>query len=231
MPRFDPAPVGPDVFRAVARRSVRWLSTPTNSRRASHTGRSPRSDQIPRRSTAAAGAVAGTIVAIGRASSARRGPAAAIPARASRDTVPSRRSSSSTTQNSDAARPATDGIASSTAQDPRSTTSRISASAGVAPAQNLLTNSTFDHDITGWQLLPEEDTVTLDHRTAVGSSLAGGSGPGSLEITMHFWNGSAGGCFEDVPVTAGVEYLAEASVMIPVDVDQHSGDAVYIAGS
>jgi hypothetical protein len=97
--------------------------------------------------------------------------------------------------------------------------------AGAATAQNLVTNAGFDGGVSGWQLTQGETDTQIAHRADVGSTLSGGSGPGSLQVEMSFWNGSLGGCYQQVTVNGGVEYRAEASLMLPTDIDNTANDA------
>ncbi len=97
--------------------------------------------------------------------------------------------------------------------------------AGAATAQNLVTNAEFNHDITGWQIAADTTDVEIAHRSNAGSSLTGGSGAGSLQVSMSFWNGSLGGCYQDVTVASGVQYTAEASVMLPTDTNNTANSA------
>ena len=97
--------------------------------------------------------------------------------------------------------------------------------AGPAAAQNLVVNATFDSDVSSWQILPSATDIQIAHRSNVGSTLGGGSGPGSLQLSMAFWNGSRGGCFQNVTISGGVEYLVEATLMLPTDIDNTAIDA------
>lgn len=81
-----------------------------------------------------------------------------------------------------------------------------------APAQNLIANASFDSDGAGWT---EGFWVDRVHRDDVGSPLAGGSGPGALEIFFYFWNGGSNGVYQDVPVIGGATYSAALSVYMP----------------
>ena len=98
-----------------------------------------------------------------------------------------------------------------------------------AVAQNLVVNASFEHDISGWQLQPDDTTLEMVHRADIGSTLANGSGPGALEVRLSFWNGSAGGPFQEVPVTPGVEYLVESSVMLPSGTNDSNGARLIVS--
>ncbi len=96
-----------------------------------------------------------------------------------------------------------------------------------AGAQNLVSNGTFDHDVVGWESVGP--TVVPLHRPGEGSDLAGGSGPGCLEVRHFFWNGGLGGPREHVePVTAGASYLLEASYRLPSDDNVADSVAVFL---
>lgn len=83
-------------------------------------------------------------------------------------------------------------------------------------AQNLVANGTFDHGVSGWE--PLSSSVTLVHQPAEGSDLAGGSGPGSLEVQHFFWNGSMGGPRHPAgAVTGGATFRLEASYFVPTE--------------
>lgn len=86
---------------------------------------------------------------------------------------------------------------------------------GLAGAENVLTNPSFDSDASGW-LLPDNENVTVSHQPGLGSTLPGGSGPGSIEI--HLWTKGIGwsGTFQsEVPITGGRDYDFAASVLVP----------------
>ncbi len=81
-------------------------------------------------------------------------------------------------------------------------------------AQNLAANGTFDYDVSGWD--SPGSTVVVSFRPDDGSGLAGGSGPGCLEVQHYFWNGGSSGPGQVVdPVTAGATYELAASYRMP----------------
>jgi len=87
--------------------------------------------------------------------------------------------------------------------------------AAAGTAQNLVINGTFDHDITGWNT-SNETTLKVLFRSDAGNTLAGGSGPGSLEIQNYFWNGSSGPAHSDpISVEEGATYTFRAAAFIP----------------
>jgi hypothetical protein len=82
-----------------------------------------------------------------------------------------------------------------------------------AGAQNMLTNPSFESDGSGW--VKVNQNVEVIFRSDLGSTLIGGSGPGSLELRFSFWNGGANGVFQDVAATEGVTYTAAFSAFAP----------------
>ncbi len=94
-----------------------------------------------------------------------------------------------------------------------------------ASAQNLLTNPSFDADGVGWTSANED--IEAIFRSTVGSTLVGGSGPGSLEVRYAFWNGSSGGVWQEVQVNEGTTYNAAFSAYAPTD-DNPAADAPLI---
>jgi hypothetical protein len=95
-----------------------------------------------------------------------------------------------------------------------------------ASGQNLVANAEFDHDITGWA--PYGDTVVALHRPGDGSDLAGGSGPGCLEVQHFFWNGGSSGPEQVVgPVVEGAYYDFKGSYYLPSE--NNVADGVTIA--
>ena len=93
--------------------------------------------------------------------------------------------------------------------------------ASLAGAQNMLTNPSFDSDGTGWT--PANEDIVATFLPGVGSTLAGGSGPGSLEIRYSFWNGSSGGVWQEVEVDEGTTYTMGVSSYVPT-ADNPAGD-------
>ncbi len=82
-----------------------------------------------------------------------------------------------------------------------------------AGAQNMLTNPSFESDGSGW--VEGNQNVEVIFRSDLGSTLIGGSGPGSLELRFSFWNGAGSGVFQDVTATEGVTYTAAFSAFAP----------------
>jgi len=94
-------------------------------------------------------------------------------------------------------------------------------------AQNLATNGTFDFDVTGWSFA--YDTVEFEWLANEGSDIAGGSGPGAMEVRMFIWNGGSNGPDQVVTVEEGVEYELRAAVLRPGDPDNVStGIGLYV---
>ncbi|HHQ48309.1 MAG TPA: hypothetical protein ENK19_05435 [Acidobacteria bacterium] len=92
-----------------------------------------------------------------------------------------------------------------------------------AVAQNLVPNGTFDHDISGWST--SDSTVKFAFRGDAGSTLPGGSGPGSLEVQQFFWNGGSGGPHtDDIQVTAGTTYTLSGAAFLPDSTDNVADD-------
>ncbi len=87
----------------------------------------------------------------------------------------------------------------------------LSASPGVA--QNLVVNSTFDNDITGW----DGSAGAGSFSASMGSTLAGGSGPGCLQVTNSGHNGGGEVVSQQVTGTGGVEYELAVSYYLPSD--------------
>ncbi len=89
----------------------------------------------------------------------------------------------------------------------------ILAPSGNVTAQNLLQNGDFDFDTGGWR--PAAD-AEISFRGDTGSSLDGGSGPGSLELRYFYWNGTGGGPYQVIQnITEGTSYNVTASYFIP----------------
>ncbi len=82
-----------------------------------------------------------------------------------------------------------------------------------AVAQNLIVNGTFDHDVSGWTT--EDTAIEFVYRTDAGNTLAGGSGPGAMEVRYSDWNGTGSGPLLFLQVTAGDTYTLSGAVYIP----------------
>lgn len=88
--------------------------------------------------------------------------------------------------------------------------------ATAATAQNLVVNDSFDFDITGWT--ENSDTIAISHRADVGSTIDGGSGPGSLEVRLSYANGGSSGPEQEINgIQEGVSYLAGGSYFLDAD--------------
>ena len=82
-----------------------------------------------------------------------------------------------------------------------------------AAAQNLLVNHSFDADVDGW--LVSTSDITLAWRGDAGADLGGSSGPGAAEVRHFFWNGGAGGPWQEAPVSGAATYRFAASLYRP----------------
>jgi len=86
----------------------------------------------------------------------------------------------------------------------------LALASGAASAQNLLINSSFDHNLTAWQMNPDGSASwdTLD--------AAGAAGSGSALITNYASGGNtyAGPLLQCVPVTPGTSYDFTTKVRI-----------------
>jgi len=87
--------------------------------------------------------------------------------------------------------------------------------ASYAGAQNLLSNPSFDSDGTGW-VVPNSNVEAV-FRSDLGSTLPGGSGPGSIEVRFSFWNGGSAGVYQEVAVVEGTTYTTAVSAYAPAD--------------
>lgn len=93
-------------------------------------------------------------------------------------------------------------------------------------SQNLVSNAELDHDIVGWE--SPGTTIEVVHRPSDGSDLAGGSGPGCLEVQHFFWNGGSNGAGQTVgPVVEGANYDFKGSYFLPTS--DNVADSVSIA--
>lgn len=101
-------------------------------------------------------------------------------------------------------------------------TAAASLAAATVTGQNLLVNPEFDASGAGWT--EANDSVEAVWREEVGSTLAGGSGPGALEIRFSFWNGASSGVHQEVAVIAGTAYAVGVSFFAPAT-DNPAGDA------
>jgi len=92
-----------------------------------------------------------------------------------------------------------------------------------AGAQNLITNGTFDHDVSGWT--SENAEIQVLFRADAGNTLPGGSGPGSMEMHRADWTGGGIGAFQEFQVTPGVTYTLTATAFVP---DTPDNDGVLV---
>lgn len=90
--------------------------------------------------------------------------------------------------------------------------------AGSGAAQNLIGNGSFDHDAAGWSN-GGHSTIVLAHRTDVGNTLTGGSGPGCLEVKHYFWNGGSDGAEQTIDITPGSVFDLKGAIFVPNDSD------------
>ena len=99
---------------------------------------------------------------------------------------------------------------------------------GAASAGNLVTNPSFDTDASGWFLL-DTASYRYSHRADMGSTLAGGSGPGCLEVDLMTYGGAWGGSYQSgMTVQAGTEYTLEASVYLPAENNSATGAVLMV---
>jgi len=81
-------------------------------------------------------------------------------------------------------------------------------------AQNLVTNATFDLDVSGWT----DDLATgveVVHYSSNGSHLPGGSGSGCLHLKSTTHNGGPNGTKQRLAVTAEESYFLGGSYYLP----------------
>jgi len=85
--------------------------------------------------------------------------------------------------------------------------------AATAGAQNLLTNGTFDSDVSGWEYVSDRASWRGD----MGNTLTGGSGPGSIEIRQDGddCNGGTAMITQRVQVTPGKIMQMRVAAYIP----------------
>jgi len=87
--------------------------------------------------------------------------------------------------------------------------------AAAADAGNLLANPAFDTGADGW-LLVDDDSARFSYRGDIGSTLPGGSGPGSIEIQAFEKDVGWSGTFQaDVAILGGRDYEYAGSVLLP----------------
>jgi len=86
-----------------------------------------------------------------------------------------------------------------------------------AHAGNLVTNPSFGSNADGWNV-GAGDTYSFAYRGDMGSTLAGGSGPGSLEVRRTAYTGAWSGCSQYwITIQGNTEYSLAASVYLPAD--------------
>ena len=87
--------------------------------------------------------------------------------------------------------------------------------ATAAGAGNLLTNPSFTTNATGWWLA-DNATAKISYQAGTGSTLPGGSGPGSIEVRALTKNvGWSGTSQEDIAIIGGRDYDLAASYLLP----------------
>jgi hypothetical protein len=88
-----------------------------------------------------------------------------------------------------------------------------------AGAQNLLVNGTFDHDTGAWAILFPDPAREIHFVSTQGSTLTGGSGPGSIEVRDLDMSGFNGAdilmAYQDVTVQGGGSYWCSAAMFRP----------------
>ncbi|MEN8164921.1 MAG: hypothetical protein ABFS37_12385 [Acidobacteriota bacterium] len=99
--------------------------------------------------------------------------------------------------------------------------------AGTVSAQNLVLNGAFDFDAGSWD--PQDSDIEIVFRGDTGSTLAAGSDAGSLEVRHSFWNGVAGGAFQNVTgIIPGTAYAVAGSFFIPPTDNPASGADILV---
>lgn len=98
--------------------------------------------------------------------------------------------------------------------------------ASQVPAQNLLTNGTFDNDLSGWWNNDGRGTWLGD----TGNTLAGGSGPGAAEVSADgsVCNGGTLLMTQTVPVTAGKEMRGQVAAYVPGAGNSATGAGAFV---
>lgn len=94
-----------------------------------------------------------------------------------------------------------------------------------AAAQNLVTNGTFDHDVSGWTT--SNPDVAFLFRSDAGNTLSGGSGPGSMEVQYSIWGGGSGPV-QEIQVTAGTTYTCSGTAFLPDSTDNMADGADFL---
>ena len=82
-----------------------------------------------------------------------------------------------------------------------------------ASGDNLVPDGTFDSGVSSWTASGE--VVEIDYAAGIGSTLAGGSGPGSMKLTHSYWDSGTYGAYLDIQVTGGAVYNVGASYYVP----------------
>jgi len=102
------------------------------------------------------------------------------------------------------------------------------ASATLAFSQNLVRNAGFDNDLSDWSA-GEGTELEIVHRTDIGSTLVGGSGPGAMESRNFFFNGGSSGPRQWVQgIVSGTTYTVAASFYIPSEDNVADGFSISI---
>ena len=95
-------------------------------------------------------------------------------------------------------------------------------------AQNLIDNGDFFYDVVGWTIWDVNNATAL-FRGDVGSTLGGGTGPGSMEVQVQVksfiqWDGP----YQYTTATVGNQYTVEASVFVPDSADNLATEATVV---
>lgn len=88
--------------------------------------------------------------------------------------------------------------------------------AAASSGQNLLSNPSFATSADGWSLYTSAHFVS-SFRADAGSTLPGGSGPGSIQISDTYYGAGWSGTRQQVAVEAGRGYRIAASALVPSD--------------
>ncbi len=91
--------------------------------------------------------------------------------------------------------------------------------------QNLINNGTFDTHVDGWS--GSTGSLTVQHRTDLGSTLTGGSGPGCMEVSSTYLGGGHSGPVQAVDIAAGASYEFALTYYLP----SGNNSADYVSAS
>ena len=84
--------------------------------------------------------------------------------------------------------------------------------APAAPAENLIPDGTFATGVSAWT--SSGQVLTIEHQAGLGSTLAGGSGPGAMKLTHAYWGSGTYGAYVDAPISPGTVYRLEGSYLV-----------------